>query len=103
MDTLELTIDHPLRSFRLSVAATLGRETLALCRDALAEGAKNALPVGIACALVGVIIGTLTLTGQLDVPSNESCEVTLSAPAKVFVQIRGYATNSTFDLVGRRN
>src|SRR5919107_1759392 len=40
-----------------------GRATLALCRDALAEGAKNALPVGIACALVGVIIGALTLTG----------------------------------------
>jgi TRAP transporter 4TM/12TM fusion protein len=37
-----------------------GRETLALCRDSLAEGARNALPVGIACALVGVIIGTLT-------------------------------------------
>ncbi len=30
MDTLELALDHPLRSFRLSVAATLGRETLAL-------------------------------------------------------------------------
>jgi molybdate transport system ATP-binding protein len=30
MDTLDLTLDHPLRSFRLSVAATLGRETLAL-------------------------------------------------------------------------
>jgi TRAP transporter 4TM/12TM fusion protein len=40
-----------------------GRETLALCRDSLAEGAKQALPVGIACALVGTIIGTLTLTG----------------------------------------
>ena len=40
-----------------------GRETLVLCRDSLAEGAKQALPVGIACALVGVIIGTLTLTG----------------------------------------
>jgi TRAP transporter 4TM/12TM fusion protein len=40
-----------------------GRETLILCRDALAEGAKNALPVGIACAIVGIIIGTLTLTG----------------------------------------
>jgi TRAP transporter 4TM/12TM fusion protein len=40
-----------------------GRETLALCRDSLAEGAKTALPVGIACALVGVIIGTMTLTG----------------------------------------
>ncbi len=40
-----------------------GRETLGLCRDSLAEGAKSALAVGIACALVGVIIGTVTLTG----------------------------------------
>ncbi|SOC04279.1 TRAP transporter 4TM/12TM fusion protein [Rhodobacter sp. JA431] len=40
-----------------------GRETLLLCRDSLAEGAKTALPVGIACALVGVIIGVMTLTG----------------------------------------
>nr|MBA3323893.1 TRAP transporter large permease subunit [Paracoccaceae bacterium] len=31
--------------------------------ESLAEGAKNALPVGIACAIVGVVIGTLTLTG----------------------------------------
>ena len=40
-----------------------GRETLAICRDSLADGAKTALPVGIACALVGVIIGVMTLTG----------------------------------------
>ncbi len=40
-----------------------GRETLAICRDSMAEGAKNALPVGIACAIVGIVIGTLTLTG----------------------------------------
>ncbi len=40
-----------------------GRETLALCRDSLAEGAKTALPVAVACALVGIIIGTMTLTG----------------------------------------
>ncbi|MEO5695780.1 MAG: TRAP transporter permease [Burkholderiaceae bacterium] len=40
-----------------------GRETLALCRDSLADGAKTALPVGIACAIVGIIIGTMTLTG----------------------------------------
>jgi TRAP transporter 4TM/12TM fusion protein len=40
-----------------------GRETLLLCRDSLAEGARSALPVGVACALVGVIIGTMTLTG----------------------------------------
>ncbi|MEI9412139.1 TRAP transporter permease [Mesorhizobium salmacidum] len=40
-----------------------GRETLQICIDSLAEGAKNALPVGIACAIVGIVIGTLTLTG----------------------------------------
>nr|WP_244423620.1 TRAP transporter permease [Nitratireductor pacificus] len=40
-----------------------GRRTLALCRDSLAEGAKTALPVGVACAVVGIIIGTMTLTG----------------------------------------
>lgn len=40
-----------------------GKETLIICRDAMAEGAKNALPVGIACAIVGIVIGTLTLTG----------------------------------------
>ncbi|MCB2110982.1 MAG: TRAP transporter permease [Rhodobacteraceae bacterium] len=46
-----------------NAASKGGRETLILCRDSLAEGAKTALPVGIACALVGVIIGTMTLTG----------------------------------------
>jgi TRAP transporter 4TM/12TM fusion protein len=40
-----------------------GRETLLVCRDSLAEGAKTALSVGMACAIVGIIIGTMTLTG----------------------------------------
>ncbi len=40
-----------------------GRETLRVALDALADGARHALPVGVACALVGVIIGILTLTG----------------------------------------
>lgn len=40
-----------------------GTDTLNACRDALAEGAKSALPVGIACAIVGIIVGTMTLTG----------------------------------------
>lgn len=40
-----------------------GRSTLKIALNALAEGAKHALPVGVACALVGVIIGVLTLTG----------------------------------------
>ena len=40
-----------------------GRETLRMTVVSLAEGARTALPVGLACALVGVIIGTMTLTG----------------------------------------
>jgi TRAP transporter 4TM/12TM fusion protein len=40
-----------------------GMQTLVIVRDSLAEGARNALPVGIACAVVGIVIGTLTLTG----------------------------------------
>ncbi len=40
-----------------------GRETLRTALFALADGARHALPVGVACALVGVIIGILTLTG----------------------------------------
>jgi TRAP transporter 4TM/12TM fusion protein len=40
-----------------------GRETLAVMRASLIDGAKQAVAVGIACAIVGVIIGVLTLTG----------------------------------------
>ncbi|MGE0315099.1 MAG: TRAP transporter permease [Lautropia sp.] len=39
------------------------RPTLRVLVGALHEGARHALPVGIACALVGVIIGVVTLTG----------------------------------------
>ena len=39
------------------------RATLRLCLQALVEGARHAVPVGIACALVGVIIGVVSLTG----------------------------------------
>jgi TRAP-type uncharacterized transport system fused permease subunit len=48
----------------LACAATRGgRATLLLCRDSLADGARTALPVGIACAVCGIIVGTMTLTG----------------------------------------
>ncbi|MBL8472469.1 MAG: TRAP transporter permease [Rhodocyclaceae bacterium] len=40
-----------------------GRATLAVLRASLIDGAKQALGVGLACAIVGVIIGVLTLTG----------------------------------------
>ena len=40
-----------------------GRETLGIMRASLVDGAKQAILVGVACAIVGVIIGVLTLTG----------------------------------------
>jgi TRAP transporter 4TM/12TM fusion protein len=40
-----------------------GRLTLEQCVEALADGARQALPVGLACAIVGIVIGTMTLTG----------------------------------------
>jgi TRAP transporter 4TM/12TM fusion protein len=40
-----------------------GRATLAICRDSLADSAKSALTVGMACAIVGTIIGMMTQTG----------------------------------------
>jgi TRAP transporter 4TM/12TM fusion protein len=40
-----------------------GRQTLAVLRDSLVDGAKQGLVVGVACAIVGVIIGVLSLTG----------------------------------------
>jgi TRAP transporter 4TM/12TM fusion protein len=49
------------------VAATAfvrgGRATLRMLVDAMAEAAKSALSVGVACALVGILIGATTLTG----------------------------------------
>jgi TRAP transporter 4TM/12TM fusion protein len=46
-----------------NVVAKGGRETLRIMRGSLIDGARQAMPVGIACAIVGVIIGVLTLTG----------------------------------------
>ena len=40
-----------------------GIETLRTMKMAMVNGAKQALGVGIACAIVGVIVGILTLTG----------------------------------------
>ncbi|WP_447770640.1 TRAP transporter permease [Pseudomonas kilonensis] len=39
------------------------RETLVICLHALVDGARHAVPVGIACALVGSIIAVVSLTG----------------------------------------
>ena len=40
-----------------------GGDAMRLAVQALAEGARHALPVAIACTLVGVIIGVINLTG----------------------------------------
>ena len=40
-----------------------GHKTLNALKMSMVDGAKQALPVGIACAIVGIIIGILTLTG----------------------------------------
>ncbi|MDD1530844.1 C4-dicarboxylate ABC transporter [Bradyrhizobium sp. WBOS7] len=40
-----------------------GFAALRSCRDALAESAKSAITVGMACAIVGVIIGMMSQTG----------------------------------------
>ncbi|MCA0338610.1 MAG: TRAP transporter fused permease subunit, partial [Proteobacteria bacterium] len=45
------------------VAAAFFKFGMEVVVVALADGAKTALPVAIACALVGIIIGTMTLTG----------------------------------------
>jgi TRAP transporter 4TM/12TM fusion protein len=40
-----------------------GRETMRMSVRGLVEGARSAVPVGVACTLVGTLIGTMTLTG----------------------------------------
>ena len=40
-----------------------GHKTLGVMRESLVDGAKQAVPVGLACAIVGVVVGILTLTG----------------------------------------
>lgn len=40
-----------------------GKETLRIMRGSLIDGARQAVGVGLACAIVGVIMGVVTLTG----------------------------------------
>ena len=47
----------------ISFSVKGGMKTLHTMKMSLVDGAKQALAVGIACAIVGVIIGVLTLTG----------------------------------------
>ena len=47
----------------LTYVRRTGQDARRLALNALADGARHALPVAIACALVGVIIGVINLTG----------------------------------------
>ena len=47
----------------LTYARRVGADARQLAITALVDGARHALPVAIACALVGVIIGMINLTG----------------------------------------
>jgi TRAP transporter 4TM/12TM fusion protein len=47
----------------LNFAVAGGRDTLRTIRASLVDGAQQAVAVGVACAIVGVIIAVLTLTG----------------------------------------
>jgi len=58
-----LLISMVVALMAITVFVKGGRETLSIALNSLADGARHALPVGVACALVGTIIGTLTLTG----------------------------------------
>ncbi len=67
---VELVMLIVLALIALNLTLKGGRETLGLCRDSLIEGARQALPVGIACAVVGMVVGTMTLTGVATVFGN---------------------------------
>ena len=47
----------------LTYALRKGQDARQLAMTALADGARHALPVAVACAVVGVIIGVINLTG----------------------------------------
>jgi TRAP-type uncharacterized transport system fused permease subunit len=47
-----------------------GRDVLVQCRDSLADGARQALSVGLACAIVGTVVGVMTLTGTATIFGN---------------------------------
>jgi TRAP-type uncharacterized transport system fused permease subunit len=46
------------------------RETLIQARGSLSDGVRQALAVGLACAVVGIVIGVLTLTGVATIIGN---------------------------------
>ena len=88
--------------------ATLARSaTKAYATPTLAAGTYVFDLTGTGDADLYVRIGSAPTTTTYDCrpykeSSNESCTLTLAAPAKLKVLVRGYATSSTFDLVGKK-
>jgi hypothetical protein len=83
-------------------------ETKKFPTPTLAAGTYSFTMTGTADADLYVRIGSEPTATTYDCRpytsgSNEACEVTLPSPAKIFVQVRGYATTSKFELVGTKN
>jgi hypothetical protein len=93
----------------LSGAGTIKKsETKAFTTPTLAAGKYRFEMTGTADADLYVRIGAEPTTATYDCRpyksgSNETCDVTLASPAKIFVNVRGYATSSTYELSGRKN
>jgi TRAP transporter 4TM/12TM fusion protein len=64
-DGLEIVRVSGVVAVLVLIAATTrdGRATLRACRDSLADAAKSALTVGMACAIVGTVIAMMMQTG----------------------------------------
>ncbi len=63
--TLFLVILVPvaINALRAKLGMVAEKMDVADCRDAMADGVRNAIPVAVACGAVGIIVGIATLTG----------------------------------------
>ncbi|MES1928722.1 TRAP transporter, 4TM/12TM fusion protein [Salinisphaera dokdonensis CL-ES53] len=52
-----------INAIRTSLGLQAEVMDIADCRDAMTEGVRNSIPVAIACAAVGIVVGIATLTG----------------------------------------
>ena len=93
----------------LTGTATVARgETKNWSTPTLAAGTYSFALTGSGDADLYVRVGSAPTTTAYDcrpykTGSNESCQVTLAQPSTLNVMVRGYATTSTFDLVGKKN
>jgi hypothetical protein len=92
----------------LNVSSTVaGGGTKKFSTPVLATGTYQFDMTGTGDADMYLRIGSVPTTATYDCRpykdgSNESCQVTLTAPAKLFINVRGSAARSAFDLVGKK-